>query len=136
MEIKGVANLAAAAAATSRAGVGAGFALPAGAEAVAAKPAAAAAGLDTLLALQEWDGGAARDRQARKHGRAMLAALARLQLGLLGDDPDGAALAELAALAEHCPEAADPALRDALADVGLRARIEVARRAVAAPPQP
>ena len=41
----------------------------------------------------------ARDRRPRQHGRAMLDALARLQLGLLGE-LDGAALESLAALAD------------------------------------
>ena len=70
----------------------------------------------------------ARDRRARRHGRALLEGLGELQRALLGDGEDSAALDRLAALVEHCPEAADPALRATLAAVALRARVELARR--------
>ena len=106
MEIKGVGRLGVAAPGAGRAGGSPGFSVAAGA-AVAGQAAVAAAGLDSLLALQEWDGTGTGDRKARKHGRAMLDALARLQVGLLGGGADDAALAELAALVGHCPDASD-----------------------------
>jgi hypothetical protein len=52
-----------------------------------------------------------------------------MQLDLLRGRADPAALARLAALAEAPSGAvADPALRSLLAEVGLRVRVELARR--------
>ncbi len=128
MQIKGVGSPAGAAPAAGRPSGASTFSVPAGAASVKAQAAVSATGLDTLIGLQEWEGAPARDRRARKHGRAMLDALARLQLGLLANEADGPALAGLAALLDQCPDAADQGLRDALAAVSLRARIELARR--------
>jgi hypothetical protein len=80
-----------------------------------------------MLALQEVDNEAPRDRAARRHGRALLAALVRLQHRLLGGVEDDAALQEIAALASNVPAAADAGLAAALHAVVLRARIELAR---------
>src|SRR5690606_13450144 len=89
-----------------------------------------------LLALQEVGNApppsaapqAERDRRARRHGAALLKALRGLQLALLdGAEPDAARLAGLAALAED-EEAVDPVLREAIAAIVLRARVELARR--------
>lgn len=120
-----------------------GFALPAAAAprgpgaASALAPAAALAG---LLALQEAGPEAVRDRAARRHGRAMLAALAGVQLALLagadggdgtgsgGTAPAAAALERLATLLDGMPPAEDPALAAVLGAVALRCRIELARR--------
>lgn len=108
----------------------AGFAIPSGAAKPATAPiaASAAAPLEGMLALQEAEGDAVRDRAARKHGQALLAALARLQSALLGGGDDPAALHEVAALAAHMPPAPTPALAAALAGVSLRAQVELARR--------
>jgi hypothetical protein len=127
-----LAGVAATAPATARTGAGgAGFNVGSGVQTSAGPSAAsAAAGLGGLLLLQEVENAPARDRRARKHGRALLDALAQLQLGLLGDDPDGLALERLAALLDHAPEAADPGLRDVLGAVALRAHVELARRKV------
>jgi hypothetical protein len=132
MMIRGLAGVAATPPGATRAGAGgAGFNVGSGVETSAGpSAAAAAAGLDGLLLLQEVENAPARDRRARQHGRALLDALARLQLSLLGDDPDDGALERLAALVEHAPEAADPGLRDVLAAVALRAHVELARRKV------
>ncbi len=89
---------------------------------------ASVAGVVGMLLLQEVADAPTRDRQARRHGRALLEGLTELQRALLGDGDDSAALDRLAALVEHCPEAADPALRATLAAVALRARVELARR--------
>ena len=104
----------------------AGFAVPAGRTAAPATVSAPAA-LDGLLLLQEVEDAPARDRRARQHGRAMLDALARLQLALLGGHSAAEALAGLAALAGQCPDASDPGLRDLLGSIALRARVELAR---------
>ena len=83
-----------------------------------------------MLLLQQVEDGPTRDRQARKHGRAMLEGLSALQHELLDGDVSPGTLERLAALAEHCPEAADPALKDTLASVSLRVRVELARRSM------
>ena len=71
--------------------------------------------------------GADRVREARRRGQEMLAALARLQRALLEGHRDLPGLRRLADLAEDVPQAADPGLRQALAEVTLRARVELAR---------
>lgn len=107
---------------------GAGFRLPAeAAEAPAAPAAASEVMLGGMLALQEAESWAVRDREARRRGQEMLAALARLQRALLEGHRDLPGLRHLAALAEDVPQAADPRLRQALAEVTLRARVELAR---------
>ena len=107
---------------------GGGFRLPAEAtEAPAAPAAASEVMLGGMLALQEAETWAVRDREARRRGQEILAALARLQRALLEGRRDLPGLRRLAALAEDIPLAADPRLRQALADVTLRARVELAR---------
>ena len=108
---------------------GAGFAV-AGNGASVTGPAAAAptAALDGLLQLQAFEDAGARDRQAKRHGQALLQALGELQRALLGEGPLDDALAKLAGLAEICPEAADPALASLVGSIMLRARVELARR--------
>ena len=97
------------------------------AEASLAAPAPAEVTLGGMLALQEAASGAVRDREARRHGQEMLAILVRLQRALLAGQRDLPALRGLAALAQDVPQAADPGLRQAVADVALRARVELAR---------
>lgn len=101
----------------------AGFRLPAaGAEAAPPAGRAEAIGLPGMLLLQEQPDTA--DRQARRRGQDILAALAELQRALLGDGAVDAA--RLTALVANLPQAADPALRAAVQAIALRARIEVA----------
>jgi hypothetical protein len=78
------------------------------------------------------------DRQARRHGRAMLQALADLQRAILAQAPAGgeadavlAVLITLAGLASSTPEAHDPVLRLIMREIGVRAATELARRAAA-----
>jgi len=107
---------------------GAGFRLPPErTEALPAAPAAAEVTLGGILALQEAESLALRDREARRRGQEMLAALTRLQRALLEGHRDLPGLRRLAALAEDIPPAADPDLAQALAAVALRARVELAR---------
>ncbi|MGI4977037.1 MAG: flagellar assembly protein FliX [Janthinobacterium lividum] len=93
-----------------------------------------ARGLDALLALQETaavaQDPATRDREARRHGRDLLEELAALQKALLagGDEAGQGALGRLVALLRSMPAAADPGLDGVLRSVGLRARLELARR--------
>ena len=82
-------------------------------------------GLAGMLALQEMPDRDVADRAARRRGQDLLAALAAMQRAMLGlGDGDGARLEQLAA---GVPRADDPALRDVVAAIALRARIEAAR---------
>ena len=78
--------------------------------------------------LQEFEDAGTRDRQAKRHGQALLQALGELQRLLLGEGPLEEALARLSALVETCPEASDPALAGLVGSILLRARVELARR--------
>ena len=131
--IAGLGGLGAAGRARRAGTTAAGFSVPdearAGEAAEAGRAAPAeAVGLAGMLALQE-DGGAVRDRRARRHGQAMLAELASLQRDLLADGPAPERLARLGELADAMPEAEDARLRGALAEVSLRVRVELARGA-------
>ena len=95
-----------------------------GATAEAAAPVIAAG----MLALQEVGEETVQDRLARRHGRALLTALARLQHQLLGAADPEDALDALASLADGLPRSTDAALAAALDGVRLRARVELARR--------
>jgi hypothetical protein len=103
-----------------------GFSVPKGGGAPAAGAVAAVqeVGLGGMLALQEAPEEVG-DREARRHGQEMLAALAALQRSLLG--LDGADPGRLARLVAAVPEARDPALREVVAAIALRARIEAVR---------
>ncbi len=72
-----------------------------------------------------------RDREARRHGGAMLRALGGLQLAMLGGDGAQAlrTLSELAGseLAGGAPSAADPGLDQVVRAIAQRAAIELAR---------
>ena len=116
--------------ASRRVGGSSGFAVaPGGADATAGPSATtAAAPLDGMLLLQQVEDGPTRDRQARRHGRAMLDGLAELQCALLDGTLDPRTVERLAALAQHCPEASEPGLRAALAGISLRVQVELARR--------
>jgi hypothetical protein len=80
-----------------------------------------------LLALQEQAGGEVRDFAARRRGLDLLAELAALQREVLAGGPGADRLSRLAGLAAEVPEAADPRVRDAVAAIAVRARVEVAR---------
>ena len=69
------------------------------------------------------------DREARRYGRAMLHALATLQMAVLDGDPMAARQA-LAGLAMGGPVAADPVLRLILREIAARAAAELARGAI------
>ncbi|HET8995394.1 MAG TPA: flagellar assembly protein FliX [Acetobacteraceae bacterium] len=94
-----------------------------GAAQAAAPPLAVSA-----LALQEVAIDAPRDRAARRHGQALLAALGRLQRHLLGGADAAGSLDELAALAAIVPNVDEPGLAATLHATVLRARVELARR--------
>ena len=109
----------------ARAGAG-GFRVADAPAGSGASTAAAPVGLSGLLAMQEAEAGFVQDREARRHGQAVMAELAALQRELLGGG--GASLDRLAALGRHSPQAADPRLAAVLRAVQMRAQIELARR--------
>ena len=132
---------------------GSGFAVPAGTaratggQAALAPPheAPGGGGTGAMLALQELaaEQGAGpssersadvADREARRRGRDMLAALAALQKALLdGGDPEPG-LAGLARLVDAAPPACDPILAGIVSAIRLRARLEILRRSPAHAP--
>ncbi|WP_458097668.1 flagellar assembly protein FliX [Roseomonas sp. WA12] len=87
-----------------------------------------------LVALQEDGDLAGRDRRGHARAQALLEELAALQAEMLRGGADADRLSRLAQLTEgEAP--ADPVLADALAGIGLRARVELARRGImVAPP--
>lgn len=84
--------------------------------------------LSSMLTLQELGGETVQDREARRHGQDMLAALADLQRALLSPGTDGAVLARLAALAASVPRATDRRLAAMVSAIVVRVRVELARR--------
>lgn len=113
------------------AGHSVGFPPPDAGEAAAVPGGLVGAGpvaLESLLALQQVDQTGERDRAARRHGQALLAALARLQRGLLEAADPASVITELSGLLADTPQAADPLLAEALDHVVLRAHIEIVRR--------
>jgi len=115
----------------ARATRGAGFRVPAEAREAGGAAAAAPAAPVGLMALQEADDAAARDRRGAGRARDLLRELAGIQADLLRGGADPERLERLARLAEgEAPP--DPVLADALAGIALRARVELARRGVAA----
>ena len=95
------------------------------------RPQTEAVALTSMLSLQEFGGETrAADREARRHGQDMLAALAELQRALLGGGDTVETLQRLAELAAAVPRAADPRLAALVSAIILRVRVELARRGV------
>jgi hypothetical protein len=98
---------------------------------VQANPPVQGVALSGMLALQETETETVQDKTARRHGIALLETLSQLQKTLLS--PQGNAETEietLALLVNELPQAANPGLAAALADVRLRAKIELLRRGI------
>ena len=108
-----------------------GFSVPSqpatGGVATAATEASAPA-LASMLTLQELGGETVQDREARRHGQDMLAALSDLQRSLLSPDGDSAVVAQLAELAAAVPRATDRRLAAMISAIVVRVRVELARR--------
>lgn len=86
------------------------------------------AGLDVLLALQAVDDPVERRRRAISRGRRALDALDALKVALLAGNLDGEALERLRSVAESLSDASgDPGLDAVMAEIGLRAAVEVAK---------
>ena len=85
-------------------------------------------GIDALIALQGVDEPGERRRKAVKRGRSALDALDALKLGLLSGTYDAAALARLKTVTAGLAEpSGDPALDSVLAEIELRAQVELAK---------
>jgi hypothetical protein len=82
-----------------------------------------------MLALQEAESDLVRDRAARRRGQDLLTELAALQRALLREGADPQILSRLAGLCADLPVAADMRLHALLAEVAVRARVELARYA-------
>ena len=84
--------------------------------------------LDGLLAIQEVSGEAERRHRAKTRGERILSALEDLRLSLLaGAIPGGKLNDLLAAVREQQDQVADPRLREILAEIELRAAVELAK---------
>jgi hypothetical protein len=96
-------------------------------------PAAAAAtrtiaSLDAIMALQAYEDPLERRRRAIKQGESALDALDELKVGLLAGSLNQAALSRLVTVAEKLGEdAGDEKLNAILAEIGLRAAVELAK---------
>ncbi len=101
---------------------------PANTGAATAAAEASAPALATMLSLQEMGGETVQDREARRHGRDILAALVDLQRLILSAGSDGAVLQRLADLVASVPPATDRGLSAIVSAIVARARVEVARR--------
>ena len=85
-------------------------------------------GIDALLALQSVDDPGERRRKAVKRGKSALDALDALKIGLLSGSFDTGALARLKlATASLSEPSGDPALDAVLAEIELRAQVELAK---------
>ena len=107
----------------------AGGPAPAGVGAAGSIVQAAPVGAALMLALQEDATAGTADREARQHARELLAALAELQRALLSGGSGGDALQRLSLLTDLASQAADPGLRQVVASIRLRARLELGRAA-------
>lgn len=116
--------------AARRAGAG-GFSLSDGANASGRAGTAnlqAIGGIDVLVALQGVEDKTERRRRAVRGGRSALDALDALKLGLLSGSLDQPALNRLkAAAAELTAGTGDVALDQVLAEIDLRAQVEIAK---------
>jgi len=85
-------------------------------------------GIDALLALQGVEEPGERRRKAVKRGRTALDALDALKLGLLSGTIDTGALARLKSVTAALGEpSGDPTLDAVLAEIELRAQVELAK---------
>jgi hypothetical protein len=84
--------------------------------------------LDALIELQAFEDPRERRRRSVKRGRVALDALDALKIGVLSGSLDAAALGRLKMLAGELGEASgDPGLDQIMAEIGLRAAVELAK---------
>ena len=95
---------------------------------VSAQTAAAVAGVDALLAMQEVDGDRTGKRRAVRRGHDMLDLLDEIRMALLeGAIPESKLKALLRVVNVETALTADPVVNVVLAEVDLRARVELAK---------
>jgi hypothetical protein len=88
-------------------------------------------GIDTLLALQGVEDRGERRKRAARQGRRVLDTLDELKVGILGGKLDPAVLRRLQAMAADLPpESGDPRLDGVLAEIALRAGVELAKAGI------
>ncbi len=93
-----------------------------------AAPAASVAGVGSLLALQEVPDGMEQRRQAVHRSRDILDELQQLRVGLLNGSVPRQRLARLMKLLQERPGGyADPQLDSIIADIEIRAAVELAK---------
>jgi len=111
----------------------AGFSLPSqGAQrASGAVPVAVLANLDALIALQEVDEPMQRRRRAAERGRTLLDALDQLKAAMLAGKVSTVQLQRIAEQLRQRAPSADPRLDDILAQIELRAEVELAKLGLA-----
>jgi hypothetical protein len=133
MRVEGTNRIGQQSSAVRRAQGGTGFSLP---EAETSAPAQKAfgvstvPGLDTLLALQSVDMAGERRRKGSARGRRLLDILDQVKLGVLDGTLSPATLQGLGqAVAEAREETGDPVLDAILAEIELRAEVELAKLA-------
>lgn len=101
----------------------------------AARPGVPAAGLETLLAVQGMmpDDRREKRRRAMQRGRESLDLLDDLKVAMLSGEPMPSVLLKLRSLTAHRPDASgDEGLDGVLAEIDLRAQVEIAKREAAA----
>jgi hypothetical protein len=96
----------------------------------AASPAAPATGIGALLALQSIDDPTQSRRRAIRRGRNLLDALEGLRADLLTGQVGEGRLNRILALVGQAKLETDPELETLLADIELRARVELAKLGV------
>jgi hypothetical protein len=98
------------------------------AEARSARPVADLAGLDAMLALQSVEDPLGRKRRAVRRGQRLLDALDELKIGMLEGRILTDDLHRLASLSKDSIEGIDdPGLKEVLAEIDLRAAVELAK---------
>jgi hypothetical protein len=117
---------------TARAGSGASAAFVIGdaaptTRAAATAPAAAAAGIDALLALQAVEDPLFRKKKAVRRGKALLDVLEEMKADLLLGRIGEGRLNQLLALIGQAREKSEPGLDALIDDIELRARVELAK---------
>jgi hypothetical protein len=119
--------------ATLRRPAGTGFAPATEASQPAVAPGAmrSIGGIDTLLALQGVEEPGERRQRAARQGRQVLDLLEELKLGLLSGTLAPATLHRLKNMAAELPlQSGDPRLDQVLAEIGLRACVELAKAGI------
>ena len=112
---------------------GARFALPADAPHFIppSRAAVATGALDALIALQAVEDPLERKRRTAKRGRDLLDHLDAIKLSLLGGQAPDAALQTLAGILKAREQSDDPILDGIIAEIELRAAVELAKRGLA-----